>query len=563
MSEVSIRIGRQKITAQEGQDLLTVLQENKVKTSPLFTLVDDLGLADNQQGITTKLVQVGRGEVKKAAEVQVENRMRLNLESGPVRQQQLAAARQLLTLHFKQCDQCQAGPDCKVAQEAKAYLEADDNFHFMSNSVEIDYDLCIGCAKCVKTCLQKEVGYLTLEDKDGKKKVAPNHNPKIDCIFCGQCSLACPTLAIREQSQLAQVEQALADESKTVVVQMAPAVRVSIGEEFGVEPGVNMASQMYTALRQLGFDKIFDVLMGADITTLVEAEEIVNSIKHGGHPLPMFNSCCPSWVRFVEFYYPKLTENLAHARSPQIHAAGAYKTWWAEKEGLDPKDIVVVSIMPCTSKKHEARLEKLKIDGMNLVDYVLTTRETAQLLKKNEINLPELEPSEVDPLGANSGAAAIYGASGGVMESAFRTAAWMLEGKDLPKLEFEQVRGIKGIKKAEVELAGQKMKVAVVSSMRNARQILKEIKNNPEEYHCVEFMACPGGCIGGGGQPKPTNQDKIQKRMDGLYDIDQKAKIRKAHENQVALDFVQYAKSQDEDKKNQLLYTHYEPVKKT
>ena len=557
---ITIRVGRQKIEAQPGQKLIEVLQQNQIDI-PNFCYETSAG-----KKVHTCLVEVkGQEGLQNACELEVADKMRVQVNSGLARQQRREALQLAFIYQQNLCQQDNAKA-CAVVDKIKAYLETgakdlknpeQKKYHTMAESIEIDTNLCIGCGKCVKACLQKEVGYLKLVGEGKDKKVAPNGNPKISCIYCGQCTIECPVHAIREQSQVLQVEQALADPDKIVIVQMAPSIRTSIGEEFGMEPGTNVVGKMYTAFRQLGFDKVFDVNMGADITTLVEAAEIVEELKHGGKNLPMFNSCCPSWVQFVMDYYPEFVSHMAEAKSPQIHAGGAYKTWWAEKEGIDPHKIVVVSIMPCTSKKHEARLHELSVDGMNPVDYVLTTRETAHLLKKNNIDLPSLEDSEVDSIGEYSGAAAIYGASGGVLESAMRTATWMLEGKDLPKLEFEEVRGSEGIKKAEIEIAGQKIRVAVVSTIRNARRILEEVKKNPDAYHCVEVMACPGGCIGGGGQPKPTTPEKIDKRIEGLYKIDAEAKMRKAHENQIAKDFMEYAESQPEEKKWELLYRHF------
>ena len=371
----------------------------------------------------------------------------------------------------------------------------------------------------------------------------------------------CPVGAAREQSHLESVEKILKDKTKTVIVQMAPSVRASIGEEFGGEPGQDVTGQMYTAFRMLGFNKIFDVNMGADITTIVEAEELIDRIKNKG-VLPLFTSCCPAWVKFVEFYYPEFIPNLTTSRSPQIHSGAAYKTWWSEKEKINPKNIVVVSIMPCTSKKYEAAHEKLKINGMHAVDYVLTTRETALLLKKHNINPLDLSPSKVDHFGEYSGAAAIYGASGGVMESALRTAVKLVTGTDLKKLEFEAVRGMEGIKKTIVEVGGIKLKIAVVSTPKNARIILEELKKNPHAYDYVEFMACPGGCIGGGGQPLPTTDRIVKKRIAGLYAIDNGMSLRLAHENLVVKDFFTYLKKLPQKKQHELLHTHYSQKKK-
>jgi iron-only hydrogenase group A len=350
-------------------------------------------------------------------------------------------------------------------------------------------------------------------------------------------------------------------------------VRASIGEEFALPVGSDVTGEMYTALRQLGFDYIFDVNFGADITTMVEARELVERIEHNG-VLPMFTSCCPAWVKFVEFYYPDLISHLTTSRSPQIHSGGVYKTWWAKEQKIDPEKIVVISLMPCTSKKYEAGLEKMNLSltnsqGKNIkvkpVDFVLTTRETAALLKKNNIDLKQLEKSEADNLAEHSGAAAIYGASGGVMESALRTAAKMLTGQDLPRLEFEAVRGMKGLKKTIVRLdlpdgKELQLKVAVVSTPKNARIVINELKKNPHVYDYIEFMACPGGCIGGGGQPLTSTEAIVAERIKALYQIDQNKKIRSAHDNPVVKDFFEFLEKDKfgQEIEKQLLHTSYQ-----
>ena len=319
---------------------------------------------------------------------------------------------------------------------------------------------------------------------------------------------------------------------------------------------------MYTALRKLGFDKVFDVNMGADITTYVEATELVERIKNKG-VLPMFTSCCPGWVKYAEFYHPEILSHLTTARSPQIHSGGAYKTWWAKKERINPKKIVVVSLMPCTSKKYEASMKKLKINGMYPVDHVLTTRETATLLRKHKIDPTKLKASKVDPEGSYSGAAAIYGASGGVMESALRSAHYFLTGKELKRPEFKQVRGMQGIKEAKVKIGKKILRVAVAATAKNAAALIEKLKKNPKAYDYVEVMACPGGCIGGGGQPIPSTEKIIEKRIQALYKIDDKMKLRKAHKNPVVKEFFEeYVSKLPKKKQEALLYTSYRRKKK-
>ncbi len=435
--------------------------------------------------------------------------------------------------------------------------EKEGKFHIMAQSIEFDREKCIACTACVVSCDKIDINFLKIKEDGDKKHVEYNCDPGVDCIYCGQCTFLCPVDAIYEQKNGDEVENVLADESKTVIVQMAPSVRASIGEEFGQLPGTNVQKKMYTALRKLGFNKIFDVTMGADITTWVEAMELVDRIKNGG-VMPMITSCCPSWVKYAEFYHPEILPNLTTARSPHIHSGGAYKTWWAEKEGIDPKDIVVVSLMPCTSKKYEAKLEKLKIGDVYPVDIVLTARETADLLKKHNIDLMSLEDGEVDSCGAYSGAGIIYGAAGGVMESALRSAHYFLMGEELDRIEYQEVRDTEGIKKATVDIGGRTLNVAVIYLTKNAAPVIEEILKGSKEYDYIEVMACPGGCVGGGGQPKPTNSKIITERKKALYQIDGATKIRKAHQNPVVKGFFEeYLAKLPEEKVSSILHTNF------
>ncbi len=448
--------------------------------------------------------------------------------------------------HQENCPNCKAGYFCKITAVMKKHgvtgkkyrkpeIEGEEK-HQLVCAAELDPQLCIACNKCVEICHEIGIGFLEIRGKANQIHATWSRDPDVDCIYCGQCTVHCPVYSAREQNEIAAVEASLQDETKVVIAQMAPSVRASIGEELGLDVGVDLTERCYSAFRQLGFDKVFDVNMGADITTVVEAEELADRIKNS-KDLPMFTSCCPAWVKFVEFYHPELIKHLTTSRSPQIHSGGAYKTWWAEREGIDPKDIVVVSFMPCTSKKYEAKHEKMKINGMYPVDHVLTVREFATLLRKHHIDLLSLEPSEVDAAGTYSGAAAIYGASGGVMESALRTAYRDITGEELANVEFKQVRGMKGLKRATIEIGDKKLKVVIAATAKNVRIVLDELKRDPDAFHYMEVMACPGGCIGGGGQPIPTSERIVKERIECLYAIDDKMKLRKAHENPVVQDF--------------------------
>lgn len=565
---VTIFINDTSFVCLENESVLKVAIDNKIEI-PHFCYHEDLDIEANCR---TCLVQ--NAETKKittSCDLRAKEGLRIVTESPILKKLRKKNMELLLLNHTKGCSKCAKGYFCKVKEKIEKFkldvlqyqkIKTDYPIHKLGTAAELDPNICISCNNCAKICEKIGIHYLHLEGQGAHSHIEHSQDPLIDCVYCGQCTVHCPVGAAREQSHLQKVEEVLKDTTKTVIVQMAPSVRASIGEEFGGKPGEDLTGQMYTALRMLGFDRIFDVNMGADITTIVEAEELVDRIKNKG-VLPMFTSCCPAWVKFVEFYHPEFIPNLTTSRSPQIHCGAAYKTWWAEKENIDPKKIVVVSIMPCTSKKYEASHEKFRIDGMDPVDYVLTTRETAVLLKKNNINPLKLTPSKVDHFGEYSGAAAIYGASGGVMESALRTAVKLVTGEDLKKLEFEGVRGMKGIKKTAVQVGPLALKIAVVSTPKNARIILDELKKDPKAYDYVEFMACPGGCIGGGGQPIPTTDRIVKERIAGLYSIDTHMKMRQAHENPVVKDFFEYVKKLPRGRQHELLHTSYSKKNKS
>ena len=562
-----VYIDNKKCGYEEGENILQIALRNNIDI-PHFCYDEDLKIEGSCRTCLVEIVKTKK--IITSCTLKAEPGLAVRTASAKVNLLRHENLELLLADHKANCPKCQKNYFCKTAEDMKKYKvtgkkykrdHIDRPVHKLCTAAEIDPNVCISCNKCVNMCEYIGIGFLKLEGKGSKKRISYSKDPNIDCIYCGQCTVHCPVNAAREQSHIEEVEKALQNKENIVIAQMAPSVRVSIGEEFNQPVGKNLTRKMYTAFRKLGFDKVFDVNMGADITTMVEAKELTKRIKHK-ELLPMFTTCCPAWVKFVEFYYPEMIPHLTTARSPQIHSGGAYKTWWAKKQGIDPKKIKIVSFMPCTSKKYEATNELLKINGLFPVDYVLTTRETAILLKKNNIDLPNLESSEVDESGTYSGAGAIYGASGGVMESALRTTSYLLTGEELRKIDYKEIRGMEGIKKADIMIGNYILKVAVVSMPKNARIILEEIKKNKHAYDYVEFMTCPGGCIGGGGQPIPSTQKIIKKRIEGLYNIDSSMKLRKAHLNPVVLDFFKYIDTLSPSKQHEILHRKYSRKKK-
>ena len=564
--KIAVIIDGKKYFAREGESILQLALRNNIDI-PHFCYHEDLPIDANCR---TCLVETKDKRITTSCTLKATKNLEVRTSTPKVKKLRKENMELLLAEYKKYSPKFKKKYFCETIESmkkhgvsSKKYKKDRGNFkiHKMGTAAEFDPKLCIDCNKCVEICEDIGIGFLELKGKNSKNRIAYNEDPKVDCIYCGQCTVHCPVGAVREQSHIEDVEKALKDKDKIVIVQTAPSVRASIGEAYNQPYGKNLEGKLYTAYRMMGFDKIFDVNMGADITTWVEAEELVERIK-SGKGLPMFTSCCPGWVKYVEFYHPELIPHLTKARSPQIHSGGAYKTWWAQKEGIDPKKIVVVSVMPCTSKKYETTLENLWIKGMKAVDYSLTTRELIVMLKKYKIDLPTLKSSNVDKYGKFSGAAAIYGASGGVMESALRTAHFLLTGKDVKNLEFKSVRGMEGIKRAKIKIANKTLKLAIAATAKNAATVIAELRKNPKKFDYVEVMACPGGCIGGGGQPIPSTNRIIEQRIKGLYRIDKKMALRKAHDNPVVQEFMKYTQTLPKKDRDAVLYRSFKRKKK-
>ena len=482
----------------------------------------------------------------------------------------------ILSNHKIDCLKCVRSGNCELQKVSKQMNVQDIEFtgemkHHeiddLSPSIVRDFDKCILCGRCVATCKKvQEIGAIERSNRGFETCISTVNGKSlndVNCTFCGQCIMNCPTGALHEKETIDDVWKKLRDPDTTVIVQTAPAVRASLGEEFDMPIGTNVEGKMVTALKRLGFDKVFDTNTGADFTIMEEANEFIKRFSEND-TLPMITSCCPGWVKFAEMNYPELLPHLSSCKSPHEMFGALLKTYYAEKENIDPKKIYVVSVMPCIAKKFEGKREELSNEGMQDVDNVITTRELARMIKQANIDLSKLPDDKFDdPMGEATGAAAIFGTTGGVMEAALRTAQDTLTGEDLQQIDFEAVRGEKGIKRAAIEVAGKEIKIVVASGLGNARKIMEEIKSGNADYQFVEIMACPGGCIMGGGQSIKSAKTRLEHdvrklRADCLYSIDEKSTIRKSHENPVLKKiYKEYLGKPLEEKAHHLLHTHY------
>ena len=485
----------------------------------------------------------------------------------------------ILSAHEKKCLSCIRNGNCELQDLAKKFGITDAEFEGAINNKQIDDKStsivrntakCVLCRRCTSTCQKVQeigaiecvnIGFDSAISTVGNKSLAD-----VNCTFCGQCIQNCPTAALHEKENIDDVWEKLKDENTVVLVQTAPAVRVALGEEFGMPIGTNVQGKMVTALKRLGFNKVFDTNTGADFTIMEEASEFINRVLNADEkkPLPMFTSCCPAWIRFIEMEYPEYLANVSSCKSPHEMFGAILKTYYAEKNNIDPKNIFVVSGMPCVAKKFERQRPEMKNEDLYNVDAVITTRELAKMIKQANIDFEDLTDSEFDnPMGEATGAAAIFGTTGGVMEAALRTAQDLLTGKDLEEIKFEDVRGEKGIKRATVNVNGKDIRIIVSSGLGNARKVMEMVKNGTAEADFIEIMACPGGCIMGGGQPIKSSKirrkyDVRKLRADALYTIDEKSTIRKSHQNPILKEiYKDFFGEPNEHKAHELLNTEY------
>ena len=575
---VTLTIDGQEVKVKKGTTILQAAKSAGIDIPTLCFLKDINEVGDCRMCI----VEVeGRKGFATSCIQTVEEGMVVHTHTPNVLEARHVILDLIISNHAKDCLTCTRSGNCELQELATKFNVLSVEFpgemtkHKIddkSPAIVRDFNKCILCRRCVATCKNvQEIGAIDCIERGFESCISTTYDHSlndVDCTFCGQCIESCPTGALHEKESINDVWVKLKDPDTYVVVQTAPAVRAALGEEFGMPIGTNVKGKMVTALKRMGFDKVFDTNTGADFTIMEEANEFVERIQNNG-VLPMITSCSPGWVRFAEKNYGDLLDHLSSCKSPHQMFGAVIKSYFAEKYGIDRNKICTVSVMPCIAKKYECSRPEMEVDGARDVDYVITTRELARMIKQANIDFVELEDSEYDdPMGEASGAGAIFGTTGGVMEAAIRTAVDTLENRSVERIEYKEVRGEKGIKEATLNIAGKEIKIAVASGLANARKIMDEIKKGKSPYHFIEIMACPGGCVMGGGQPIKSSKirstvDVRKLRADVLYSIDEKSVVRKSHENPVIKQiYAEYLEKPGSHLAHKYLHTTYTPKPK-
>jgi len=591
--KVNLKINNIPVSVDEGTTVLEAARKLNFNI-PTLCHHDDLCVAGNCRVCVVE--QKGARLLPASCATPVSEGMEILTNSMKVRQARKHIVELLLTEHNADCTKCFKNGNCELQEISNEYRIGDHMFidlvkekdkvqDISSPAIAKDDSKCIRCQRCVRTCSQlQHVSALAVTHKGNEMRISTFLDKPMNdvvCTNCGQCINRCPTAALTERSYIDQVFDVIYDPNKFVVVQTAPATRVAIGEEFGLEPGTRVTGKMVAALRRLGFDKVLDTDFTADLTILEEGNELLRRLKEAlvdgkDVALPMMTSCSPGWIKFQEHLYPEFLDNLSTCKSPQQMFGPLAKTYYAEKVNKNPADMVVVSIMPCTAKKFEADRPEMRGSGYKDVDFVLTTRELGMMIRQAGIDFNKLDNEGYDSiLGESTGAAVIFGATGGVMEAALRSAYEIITGREVPfsNLNIKPVRGMEGVKEAAVKikdvkpewsfLEGVELKVAIAHGLANAKILMDRVKDGTANFHFIEVMACPSGCIGGGGQPIPTNMEIRKKRAAGIYDEDEHMVIRKSHENpEVAELYQKFLHEPLGHRSHDLLHTHYYPRKR-
>lgn len=579
---VNIKINGNDFQVPQNVTILEACKRAGIKIPTLCYLED---VATNASCAVCVVEVKGAKSLTRSCSTCVREGIEIATSSARIRDARKTSVELLLANHPKDCLSCLRNKNCELQSlaadlgvKAERFVRTKKKEELDTSSVSItrDPNKCILCGRCIAVCQNMQtVSAIGLSQRGIRTKISTYMEKglgNVACTNCGQCALVCPTGAIVERDDTEMVFEEIANPEKFVVVQSAPAIRVGIGEAMGMDPGSLVTGQMVAGLRRLGFSKVFDTQFTADLTILEEGHELIKRIANKG-VLPMITSCSPGWIKFAEHFFPNSLPHLSTCKSPQQMFGSVAKTYYAAKLGIDPRKMVVVSVMPCTAKKYEAKRPEMMSafeywkekkawsndDAFYDVDYVLTTRELARMFKETGIRFSTLPSEEFDsPLGESTGAAVIFGATGGVMEAALRTAYEVVTGKSLSNINFTAVRGMEGIKEAEIEMNGLKVKVAVAHTLKNARTLLEQIERKESPYAFIEVMTCPGGCLGGGGQPIPTTWEIRKKRAESIYKEDAGKPIRKSHENpQVASLYKEFLKEPLGEMSHHLLHTSY------
>lgn len=573
MEMVNIKINNMPLSVPKGISILEAARMAGIEIPTLCYLkkINEIGAC------RICMVEVkGTRSLVTACVYPVNEGMEIFTNTERVRKSRKMTLELILSTHDRKCLSCVRSGTCELQQLCKEF-GVDDEGRFDGANPVHEYDdsaihmirdngKCILCRRCVAACQAQHISVIGANARGFDTHIGSAFERPLDsvaCVSCGQCIVNCPTGAIYEKDDTAKVLEAINDPEKFVVVHTAPSIRVTLGECFGMHIGTNVQGKMVAALRRLGFDKVFDTDFGADLTIVEEANEFLGRVQNGG-VLPMITSCSPGWIKYCEHYYPDMLDHLSTCKSPQQMSGAIIKTWYAEKMGIDPKDIVVVGIMPCTAKKFETKRDDQAASGYPDVDYSLTTRELGRMIESAGIYFKHLPDEEFDnPLGDSTGAAVIFGATGGVMEAALRTAVEKLSGEELKSLDFTEVRGTDGIKEASYTVNGMEVKVCVVSGLANANTIMEEVKNGTADYHFIEIMGCPGGCVNGGGQPIQhavvrNFVDLKARRAAALYEADKDMPLRKSHESEaVKRLYDEFLGEPGSHKAHEVLHTSY------